>query len=81
MRGETTSPTLSLEGLNYEADQFFKLLEDANKELYLVCARFTKLIFIVLLYYLKWLLGWSNKSLNLLFAFLKDKLSNGERLP
>ncbi|XP_039142871.1 uncharacterized protein LOC120280181 isoform X2 [Dioscorea cayenensis subsp. rotundata] len=81
MRDETTSPASSPGDLNNETGQFFKLLEDANKELYPGCARFTKLTFIVRLYHIKCLSGWSNKSLDLLLALLKEALPEGETLP
>ncbi|XP_039135734.1 uncharacterized protein LOC120273157 [Dioscorea cayenensis subsp. rotundata] len=51
--GDETSPTSSPGGPNNEASQFFKLLKDANKELYPGCSKFTKLTFIVRLYHIK----------------------------
>ncbi|XP_039134114.1 uncharacterized protein LOC120271498 isoform X2 [Dioscorea cayenensis subsp. rotundata] len=79
--GDETSPISSLGGPNNEASQFFKLLEDANKELYPGCSKFTKLTFIVRLYHIKCLSGWSNKSLDLLLALLKEAFPEGETLP
>ena len=42
--------------------KFEKLLEDAEKPLYLGCSKFTKLPVLVRLYNLKARNGWSNKS-------------------
>ncbi|XP_058093511.1 uncharacterized protein LOC131239697 [Magnolia sinica] len=69
------------QGLNTEAQQFFKLVEDADKELYPGCKKFSKLSFIIRLYHIKCLGGWSDKSFTMLLELLKDALPEGETLP
>ena len=51
-----------IEGSNDEARKFYLLINDANQELYLGCESFSTLSFIIRLYLLKCLHGWSNSS-------------------
>ncbi|XXG46823.1 hypothetical protein AAC387_Pa02g1567 [Persea americana] len=69
------------EGPNAEAEKFYKLVEDADQELYPGCKNFTKLAFIVRLYHIKCLNGWSDKSFTMLFDLLKEAFPKGETLP
>jgi len=50
------------EGPNDEARKFYNLINDANQELYHGCKNFSTLSFIIRLYLLKFLHGWSNSS-------------------
>lgn len=64
-----------------QAEIFYKFVDDANKELYPGCKNFTKLSFIVRLFHIKCLGGWSNNSFTMLLKLLKDVLPEGETLP
>ncbi|XP_010275092.1 PREDICTED: uncharacterized protein LOC104610255 [Nelumbo nucifera] len=66
---------------DFEGGKFLKLLEDADKELYPGCKKFTKLSFIVGLYHIKCISNWSNQSFTMLLELLKDALPTGETLP
>ncbi|GKV50090.1 hypothetical protein SLEP1_g56806 [Rubroshorea leprosula] len=63
-----------------DADMFFKLLKEAEQELYPNC-KMSKLPFLVRLYHIKCLNGWSNKSLSMLLELLKEALLDGNTLP
>ncbi|KAJ8648571.1 hypothetical protein MRB53_001594 [Persea americana] len=65
---------------NAEAEKFYKLV-DANQELYPGCKNFTKLAFVVRLYHIKCLNGWSDKSFTMLLDLLKEAFPEGETLP
>ncbi|XP_058072582.1 uncharacterized protein LOC131221354 isoform X2 [Magnolia sinica] len=69
------------QGQNTKAQQFFKLLEDADQELYPGYKKFTKLSFVVKLYHIKCLVRWSDKSFTMLLELLKEGLPEGETLP
>ncbi|XXG42875.1 hypothetical protein AAC387_Pa01g3044 [Persea americana] len=69
------------EGPNAEVEKFYKLVEDADQELYPGCKNFTKLAFVVRLYHIKCLNGWSNKSFTMLLDLLKEAFPEGETLP
>ena len=62
-----------VQGPNEESLQFLKLLKDVEEPCYEGCTKFSKLSFIVYLYHLKCLLGWSNKSLLELLVLLSKK--------
>ncbi|XP_020111543.1 uncharacterized protein LOC109726394 isoform X2 [Ananas comosus] len=66
---------------NIGASNFYKLLEDAKQELYPGCTKFSKLSFIVHLFHLKCLNGWSSKSFTMLLELLNDAFPNGTSLP
>ncbi|XXG69015.1 hypothetical protein AAC387_Pa06g1981 [Persea americana] len=66
---------------NAEVEKFYKLVEDADQELYPGCKNFTKLSFVVRLYHIKCLNGWSNKSFTMLLDLLKEAFPEGETLP
>ena len=53
---------------------FNKLLNDAQRELYPVCRKFSVLSFVVKMLHVKVLNKWSNKSFNMLLGILKDLL-------
>ena len=60
---------------------FERLLEDAEKPLYLDCKNFTKLSTLVKLYNLEGRYGWSNKSFSELLSLLGDMLPVNNELP
>ncbi|KAM3284810.1 hypothetical protein P3S67_023609 [Capsicum chacoense] len=66
---------------NVDATKFYKLLEDAQTELYLGCTKVSKLSFVVKLLHLKCLNHWSNKSMDELLNFFKDVLLEGSFVP
>lgn len=57
---------------NVHARKFYKLLEDAEIEIYPGCKKVLKLSFVVRLLHLKCLNHWSNKSANALLSFFKE---------
>ncbi|KAL3834256.1 hypothetical protein ACJIZ3_008992 [Penstemon smallii] len=57
---------------NEQAKSFYKLLEDAQQELYPGCKQFSKLRFIVRLFHLKCMGKWSNKTFTMLLELLKE---------
>ncbi|KAK9290896.1 hypothetical protein L1049_009075 [Liquidambar formosana] len=60
---------------NENASKFFRLLRDVEQKLYPGCKKLTKLSFVVRLFQLKCLYGWSNKSVDgLLELFMIYKL-------
>ncbi|KAL3849470.1 hypothetical protein ACJIZ3_011352 [Penstemon smallii] len=56
---------------NLEAATFFSFVKDANKELYPGCENYTKHSFIIQLFHIKCLGGWSNNSFSMLLNLLK----------
>ncbi|XP_020088047.1 uncharacterized protein LOC109710040 [Ananas comosus] len=60
---------------------FHKLLKDANEELYPGCKTFSKLSFILHLFHLKCLNGWSGESFTMLLEILADAFPEGTSLP
>nr|CAD1824779.1 unnamed protein product [Ananas comosus var. bracteatus] len=64
-----------------ETKKFYKLVKDANQEIYPGCKKFSKLSFIVRLLQIKCLGGWSNKNFDMLLKLLKEVLPAGETLP
>lgn len=60
---------------------FFKLLVDAQRELYPNCTTFTKLSFTVHLLHIKVLSGWTDTSFDMLLELLKKAFPVGETLP
>lgn len=61
-----------------EAERFYKLLEDANKEVYPRCKKFKKLDAVVRLYQIKCLGGWSDNNFSWLLEYIKELLPEGE---
>ncbi|XP_012849503.1 PREDICTED: uncharacterized protein LOC105969303 [Erythranthe guttata] len=57
---------------NEQAKTFYKLLGDAQQELYPGCKKFSKLAFILRLFHLKCMGKWSNKTFTLLLELLKE---------
>ncbi|KAK4853976.1 hypothetical protein QYF36_017188 [Acer negundo] len=62
------------ENPNDDAETFYKLLKDAEQELYPGCKKFTKLSFIVRLFHIKCLYGLSDKSITVLLELFKEAL-------
>ena len=66
---------------NENANKFYDLFREAEHELYPRCKKFTKLSFIIRLFHMKCLNGWSNKSFTMLLELLKEAFPEGETLP
>ena len=73
--GEPIPPT------NVGTDRYQKLIRDADQELYAGCKNFSKISFLVHLFHIKYLNGWSGKSFTMLLKLLKDAFSEGTSLP
>jgi hypothetical protein len=63
-------------GPNEDAKKFYKLINEAKQELYPGCENFSTLSFVIRLYLLKCLHGWSNASFNGLLELLKEAMPN-----
>ena len=63
-----------------DVEAFYKMVEDAGKELY-PGSKFSKLRFIVRLLHIKFLGRWNNKSFNMLLELFKDVLPEESSLP
>lgn len=63
------------------AKRFYKLIEDVEQPLYPGCEKHTKLSFIVRMFNIKCMGGWSNMSFNLMLTLIKEILPGGEVLP
>ncbi|XP_058215037.1 uncharacterized protein LOC131326316 [Rhododendron vialii] len=68
-------------GLDEKTKKFFKLLEDAKRELYPGCKTFTTLSFIMRLMHIKVLNGITDKAFDMLLECLKLGFPPGETLP
>ena len=66
---------------NENVNKFYNLLREAEHELYPGCKKFIKLTFIIRLFHMKCLNGWSNKSFTMLLEMLKETLLEDETLP
>ncbi|PNX89151.1 hypothetical protein L195_g045268, partial [Trifolium pratense] len=62
------------DGINEDAKKFYKLVDDANQELYPGCKKFSTLSFTIRMYLLKCLYGWSNASFTALLELLKEAM-------
>ena len=69
------------EGPNKATKEFLKLLQDAERELYPGCEKFTALSFMIRLLHIKVLCGWTNKSFTMLLELLNDAFPEGVKLP
>ncbi|KAJ8643466.1 hypothetical protein MRB53_005214 [Persea americana] len=67
-------------GVDEEALRYFKILDDAQTELYPGCKDFSKLSFIVELLHLKALNQWSDTSFDMLLQLLHQVLPSGAKL-
>ncbi|XP_077237173.1 uncharacterized protein LOC143878834 [Tasmannia lanceolata] len=77
--GERPNQT-SREGPDANAKKFYKLVEDAELELYPGC-KLSKLSFVVQIFHIKCLNGWSNKSFTMLLELLKEAFPTGASVP
>ena len=69
------------EGIDDNASKFFKLLMEANCELFEGCKKYSLLSFIVRLFHMKVLYKWSNISCSLLLQLLKDAFPVNDKFP
>ncbi|KAL6554186.1 hypothetical protein OROMI_019859 [Orobanche minor] len=66
---------------NPEAEKFYRLLKDAEQELYPGCKNFSKLSFLVRMLQIKALGNWSDKSFSMMLDLLKESFPEGVHLP
>jgi Transposase-associated domain len=66
---------------NPEAKKFFRLLHDAKQELYPNCKKVTKLSFIIRLFQLKCLHGWSDNACEGVLELVRFLLPDGHCVP
>lgn len=66
---------------NTEAKRFYKLMKDAENRLYPSCEKYSKLSFIVRLFQMKCMHGWSNTSFDSLLKLISDALPKENVLP
>ncbi|KAK9268450.1 hypothetical protein L1049_000201 [Liquidambar formosana] len=66
---------------NENASKFFRLLRDTEQKLYPGCKKLTKLSFVVRLFQLKCLYGWSNKSVDGLLELFRLALPDDHVVP
>lgn len=64
-----------------DTNQYEKLVLDCDQELYPGCKNYSKISFILRLFHLKSLNGWSGKSFTMLLQLLKDAFPKGTSLP
>lgn len=64
-----------------EQDMFTRLLKDAKTKLYHGCDKFSRLSFLVNLYHLKCIHGWTQESFTALLGLLSDALPQEADLP
>ena len=69
------------EGPNDDVKKFYKMIDDVDKPLYEGCTKFTIFSIVVVLFQLKTLCGWTNKSFTLLLQILRDMLPLDAKLP
>ena len=80
-RAFMNGPSVQQFGDNNNSDKFYQLLREAKQSIYIGCKKFTKLSFIVHLYHLKCLNGWTDKSFSMLLELLSDALLEENTLP
>ncbi|KAL3810174.1 hypothetical protein ACJIZ3_000048 [Penstemon smallii] len=64
-----------------EAEKFYRLMQDAEKELYPGCQKFSRLSFIVRLLQIKCLGNWTDSSFTLMLNLLRESFPEGAQLP
>lgn len=64
----------SVPSFDEDTTRYHRLLQDCDKELYPGCKSFSKISFLVHLFHLKCLNGWSGKSFSMLLQLLRDAL-------
>ncbi|XP_060960875.1 uncharacterized protein LOC115723900 [Cannabis sativa] len=74
LQGEEDEP-------NTKAKEFYDLIKDVETELYLGCTSFTKLSFVIELFHIKCMCGWSDNSFGKVLELFKRALPKGETLP
>ncbi|GAU37278.1 hypothetical protein TSUD_160290 [Trifolium subterraneum] len=78
---EDPMPSNINEEPNKKAKRFYGLVKDAEQQLYPGCKNFSKLSFIIRLFQMKYLYGWSNTSLDSLLKLLIEAFPEGNVLP
>ncbi|XP_057451963.1 uncharacterized protein LOC130743752 [Lotus japonicus] len=78
---DNPGPSSMNEEPNKDAKRFYGLLKDAEQKLYPGCQKFSKLSFIMRLFQMKCVYGWSNNSFDSLIKLLVEALPEGNVLP
>ena len=78
--GPSTEPSIG-EGRPEEVETFFRLLEEADQDLWPGCKEFKKLEAVVSLYQIKCLAGMPDKIFTTLLELIKRMLPEGDCLP
>ncbi|XP_057425376.1 uncharacterized protein LOC130718765 [Lotus japonicus] len=78
---DNPGPSSMNEEPNKDAKRFYGLLKDAEQKLYPGCQKFSKLSFIMRLFQMKCVYGWSNNSFDSLIKLLVEALAEGNVLP
>ena len=71
----------SSEDMFGDPGSFPRLFMEVDQELYVGCAKVSKLYFVIKLLHLKLLNGWSNKTFDMLLEFLKEILPSDAHVP
>ncbi|XP_020081003.1 uncharacterized protein LOC109704650 isoform X2 [Ananas comosus] len=79
--GEQNFNERSMQSSPSETIRYKNLVKDCDQELYPGCKTFSKISFILRLFHLKCLNGWSGKSFTMLLQLLKDSFPEGTSLP
>ncbi|KAM6542385.1 hypothetical protein CsatB_006832 [Cannabis sativa] len=66
---------------NTKAKEFYDLIKDVETELYPGCTSFTKLSFVIELFHIKCMCGWSDNSFGKVLELFKRAPPKGETLP
>jgi hypothetical protein len=74
-----TSP--GFECSNSDTENFYKLINDSQQELYPGCKKFSKLSFLIRLLHLKCAGKWSNKHFDTLLDLLRESFLDGVEVP
>lgn len=75
------TPHVHREEPDQNVSKFFKLLNDANSELYNGCKKYSMLSFIIRIFQMKVLSKWSHTSCTMLLELLKDAFQLHEKFP
>lgn len=67
--------------IGIDVEKFYKLLENVEKELYPGCKKYSKLSFLVKLFNIKSLYGWSDTSVTALLELLRDAFPEPNEIP
>ena len=61
----------------FESARYHNLMKEVDEQLYPGCLKFSKISFLIHLFHIKYMNGWSGKSFNMLLRLLKDAFPEG----